>query len=181
MFPLGHFGLTVALGEMLSRGPSRPVKLDYRILLLGSMFADLVDKPVGILFGIEGRNVAHSLLFSVSLTVFLLLPLLAPQLYPRGIAQRLSNPLPLLSLGLWTHLLLDRIWEQPYVVLWPFLGAAFHPAEFNFLLVLTAVLNPYVLGGEIAGLAILLFMAHKYRLYRWSNLLRAIKTGVLRY
>jgi hypothetical protein len=171
-------GLTVALWEVLSR--RRPsLRVDYRVLLLGSLLPDIIDKPLGVLLGIEGRNVAHSLLFNVSLTLFLLLPLIAPQLYPRAVARRLSNPLPILSLGLWTHLLFDRIWEQPRIVLWPFAGMAFEPAVFDLFELLVAVVEPYVLAGEVAGLLAFLLIARRYRLYRWSNLVRLIRTGVV--
>ncbi len=178
MFLLGHTGLTAALGELLSRrGVMR--LLDIRVLLIGSILPDMVDKPLAFLLGIEGRNVGHSLLFSVALTLFLALPLVLPRLYPRRVARRLSNPLPLLSIGLWTHLLLDMMWLQPRIALWPFLRVGFEPAVFSLLELILTLMDPYVLGGELAGLGVLTFLTWKYRLYRKPHLLRAIRSGIL--
>ncbi len=179
MFLLGHTGLTIGLGEFLKRWGVMPRSMDYRVLLLGSMLPDIIDKPLAFLLGIEGRNVAHSLVFGVTLTTFLVLPLVIPQIYPKRIARRMTNPLPVLTVGLWTHLLLDRIWQQPSVVLWPFLGPGFQRATFDLLQLIIDILDPYVLGGEIVGLGILTLLALKYRLYKRTKLLRAMKSGNL--
>jgi hypothetical protein len=176
LYILGHVGLTAALGELLSMRQSK-LRIDYRLLILGSLLPDIIDKPLAVLFGIEGRSVAHTLLFNATLTMLLMLPLLAPQIYPKALARRLSNPLPILSLGLWTHLLFDRIWEQPRVLLWPIEGVAFQPGVFDLLELLMGVLEPFALMGEIAGSAVLLFLVRRYRLHRWANLARFIRTG----
>ncbi|MCJ2519837.1 MAG: metal-dependent hydrolase [Candidatus Thermoplasmatota archaeon] len=179
MFPIGHMGLTAALGEFLTRRRVISQQLDYRILLLGSMLPDVIDKPLGILLGIEGRNVAHSLLFSVSLTLFLILPLVVQNIYPSRIARRLTNPLPILTIGLWTHLLLDRIWQQPSIILWPFLGVGFEQATFDLFELIVGLLDPYVLGGEVLGLGVMLLLALRYRLYKRSKFLRLLRSGLL--
>ncbi len=180
VFPLGHMGLTAALGKLVLREGARLRKLDYRLLLLGSLLPDLIDKPIALLLGIQGRSVAHTLLFSISLTLFLVLPLIVPNLYPKRIAVRLSNPLPILTVGVWTHLLLDRIWEEPSVVLWPFLGVGFPKATFDILLLFRYLLEPYILAGELLGLGVIGFLLLRYRLYTRSNLLRFLRTGTLR-
>ncbi|MEE9236673.1 MAG: metal-dependent hydrolase [Thermoplasmata archaeon] len=179
LFPIGHMGLTAALGEFLTRRRLISQQLDYRILLLGSMLPDVIDKPLGILLGIEGRNVAHSLLFSVSLTLFLVLPLVVQNIYPSRVARRLTNPLPILTIGLWTHLLLDRIWQQPSIILWPFLGVGFEQATFDLFELIAGLLDPYVLGGEVLGLGVMLLLALRYRLYKRSKFLRLLRSGLL--
>lgn len=179
MFPLGHLGLTAALGEALARRGWLPRPLDYRVLLVGALLPDLVDKPLALVFGIDGRNVAHSLLVASGLTALLLLPLRAPRRDPRRGARRPANPRPLLTVGLWTHLLLDRMWLTTFALFWPFKGVGFPPGSLELPGLLAALAEPYVLGGEVAGAAILAALLVRFRLYRRPNLRRALSTGRL--
>jgi hypothetical protein len=95
------------------------MSLDYRLVLLGSMLPDLIDKPLGIyLFGDvfgSGRIFAHTALFSLALIVAGVL------LYRR------RGGLALLTLGYGTfiHLLLDSMWGAPSTLFWPLHGWAF--------------------------------------------------------
>ena len=93
--------------------------LDIRLLLIGSMLPDMLDKPLGLLFLRDtlssGRIYSHTLLFFVLITLAGLL------LY------RLRHRTWLLAMaaGTLTHLLLDQIWMTPKTLFWPFLGTKF--------------------------------------------------------
>ena len=125
MFPFGHVGLTwggalllvKASRRLPASGPRRPTagSLDYRLLILGSMLPDLIDKPLGVFLLRKqlsnGRIFAHSLLFT-SLVGLASLAL-------RGRARRALVPV---TLGSAAHLVLDHMWTQTNVLLWPLRG-----------------------------------------------------------
>jgi len=77
-----------------------------------------------------------------------------------------------------THLLLDRIWEQPLVVVWPALGWAF-PADGvdleGFLYVLLH--DPFVQAGEIAGVLVLVLFARAHGIRTWPDVRSFLRTG----
>jgi hypothetical protein len=76
--------------------------------------------------------------------------------------------------------LLDRIWEEPRIVLWPAYGWSFLPAPFNggrwFDVLFT---DPYVQAGEIVGLVLLLAFAWVHGIRSWSSLLGFLGHGTL--
>ena len=93
--------------------------LDIRLLLIGSILPDILDKPLGLLFLRDtlssGRIYSHTLLFLALITL-------------AGLAlYRLRHRTWLLVLasGTLTHLVLDQIWTTPKTMLWPFLGTEF--------------------------------------------------------
>jgi len=93
--------------------------LDIRLLLIGSMLPDIIDKPLGLLFLRDslssGRIYAHTLLFFVLIiAVGLLLYWL-----------RRSIWMLILATGTLTHLLLDEMWTAPKTLFWPLLGLEF--------------------------------------------------------
>ena len=73
MWPWGHLGVAYLLYSLYSRGRfRRPPRPEPALaVVVGSQFADLVDKPLawglGVLPG--GRTLAHSLLFAAGLIV----------------------------------------------------------------------------------------------------------------
>jgi hypothetical protein len=130
--------------------------MDYRLLLLGSMLPDLIDKPLGHIFfadffNNQGRLFAHSLLFLIIIIS------LGLGLYRRWGQQWLL----ILSFGTAVHLLLDEMWRAPGTVLWPFLGWGFEKeyAGGNWW---TDIWNsfteasPYVIATETIGVALLI-------------------------
>lgn len=94
-------------------------RIDIRVLLVGALLPDIVDKPVGrVLFDEtfnNGRIFAHSLLF------LLIIAVLGLYLYQRH--RQMS--LLVLSFGVFTHLILDQMWGQPRTLLWPLYGLTF--------------------------------------------------------
>src|SRR2546428_6619257 len=109
MFLLGHLGIGLGLAWLLSTRSS--VRIDYRLILVGAILPDLIDKPLAFLLSLEGRLWAHTFLF--------LFAILALSFVPswRG--------LPLPGLRVSTHLLLDRHSNQPAVVRLPLSHRAF--------------------------------------------------------
>ncbi len=175
MFLLGHLGLTLALVVGARRWLD--VRVDYRLLLVAALLPDLIDKPLSLVFGIGGRNFAHTLVFAFTLTaLFLLLRARSPS---KGGAGIWIMALLALAIGTWTHLLFDRMWAVPEVLLWPFLGLAFPLDPFNPFSLLEGYRDPYVLLGDVLGAVALLYIAWRHRLYRKDRFRRFLRTGRL--
>ena len=122
MLLLGHTGITLALakGIITSRKGKRFSELvDYRLVLIGSMLPDIIDKPLGGLILKDtlgnGRIYAHTL-------IFLLL------LFGIGIFFWVKYKRPemlVLAGGSFVHHILDGMWRFPGTYLWPFYGWSF--------------------------------------------------------
>jgi len=140
-----HLGGTVALVRYAFRDPN----MDLRMLLVGALLPDLIDKPLGRVFmvgGLEnGRLWGHTLLFSALLMVGILLVT-----NRRSPARRLWFPL---AVGSLFHLVLDAMWASAETFLWPALGFDFTPAGEGNLI--DAFRNGYadvwLLLGEVVG------------------------------
>jgi inner membrane protein len=183
MFFFGHVGITlgaaVAVQGLVDTGrgvvsrrqqPTQPVpargisaiagwteslsrSLDLRLLVLGSLLPDIIDKPLGIfLFG-DGRIFTHSLLVTllVLVTGFYLF------------VNYKQKALLAVALGMAGHLILDSMWANPRVFLWPLYGWGFPlGARTSYLSVwlntLTHVPRVYITEG-IGLLVLVLLMA----------------------
>ncbi|MBN2240892.1 MAG: metal-dependent hydrolase [Dehalococcoidales bacterium] len=86
--------------------------IDYRMVIIGSMLPDIIDKPLFLLFGnngyFDGRGFSHSLFVQ-------LLIISAGFLFKK-------TWLCLLAFGSLMHLVLDEIWHMPVTLFWPFMG-----------------------------------------------------------
>lgn len=163
MFVLGHLGIGLGLAYVLTY--RRPTSIDYRLVLLGTILPDLIDKPLGALLGLETRLVGHTLIF--------LLAILALSRVPR------MPGLQWVGFGVATHLLLDQIWNEPHVVLWPFAGPFVAGTSSLGGYVYTLLHDPYVQFGEVAGTVILVAIAFRYGLLSWAGLKGFLGTGHL--
>lgn len=135
-------------------GTTRQTKpaIDMRLILLGSLLPDIIDKPSGQwLFEdtfSNGRIFSHTLLFLavlVSTGIYLYLK------------QRRSWLL-VLGLGTFAHLLLDEMWLTPRTLFWPFFGFDFPRVELTSwgTNILQALFNdPSVYVPELIGFIIL--------------------------
>jgi inner membrane protein len=167
VYVLAHLGIAFVLARLVAgRHPRGPV--DFRFVLLGSMIADLIDKPIGFGLGIGGRAAAHTAAFAVGLT------LLAFGVHMRGRSDFLW-----LAFGHWTHLLLDGMWEAPEVLLYPAFGWTFPPETATVLDLLLRIQDPVVLGGEILGAVLLAVLAHDAGLTSWAAVKRFVRSGEL--
>ncbi len=86
--------------------------IDYRLVLVGSLLPDIIDKPLGIILLGNGRAFAHSLLFN-----FILISIGIWLYYKR----RRSGFL-IFSLCSAGHLILDEMWHNPVTLFWPLYG-----------------------------------------------------------
>ncbi len=125
MIFFGHLGITTGVIKTYEKiaykdkDLNSEVAIDYRVVLLGSILPDIIDKPIGAyLFRSTFHNsriFAHTLLFSVLLMLIGLY-----MVYKR----RKSN---VLLLGICTsiHLVLDSMWLYPGILFWPYFGWGF--------------------------------------------------------
>ena len=164
MFIFGHIGISVVLLYLINKKFNFPV--DYRYVILGSMLSDIIDKPLGniLLYGIvnNGRIFGHTLLFALLLTII--------GVYRKKVLQ--------IAYGVWTHLILDRIWLNPVTLMWPLLGN-FMKADFEFWHFTVTIREPYNIIGEVAGISILLLLMIRHKLYIGQKLRAFLKNGRL--
>jgi hypothetical protein len=108
-----HVGGALFLFRWIFRDP----KVDVRFLALGAALPDLIDLPLGTLVLADsvstGQAWAHSLLAPTVVTIVILLAT------RRGRRRRTWMAL---AVGMFFHLLLDGMWTQTEVFLWPAFG-----------------------------------------------------------
>jgi inner membrane protein len=128
--------------------------MDARLLMVGAMLPDIIDKPVGQYFFREtfenGRIFSHTLLFLLILTGigFYLLK-----------AHRQAWMLTLAA-GTAMHLILDQMWTVPRTLFWPLMGFQFPPENLEVWateIVNAVTSNPQTYIPEVIGLVILLW------------------------
>jgi hypothetical protein len=164
MFLLAHLGIGLGLAWLLSWKSN--VRIDYRLILFGSILPDLIDKPLGVALGLETRIWAHTFLF---LFAILALSFVAAW-----------RALRFIGFGAATHLLLDAIWGQPDVALYPIAGWVFPPAPFDPGFWFDALLHdPIVQAGEVTGAVILVAFAIRHRIRSWKDLREFLGHGRL--
>jgi membrane-bound metal-dependent hydrolase YbcI (DUF457 family) len=148
---------------------------DIRLLLLGSLLPDIIDKPLGQVLLREslanGRIYSHTLLF------LLLLSLIGLVLLRR----RRQNGALLVAFGVLAHLVLDQMWWTPQTLLWPLYGLEF-PRVFlpGWLerLLYSLQHDPAVFVPEAVGAAVL--ASFLWVLLRTHSLGSFTRTGHLR-
>lgn len=106
---LFHVGATLWLFRWVFRDP----KVDVRFLFAGALIPDLIDLPVGSLYLATGELWFHSLIVP---SAFMAIVLVATR---RGRRRRAWMAL---GIGWLFHLLLDGMWINQEVFLWPFFG-----------------------------------------------------------
>ena len=126
-------------------------RIDLRLLLIGSLLPDIIDKPIGLYFFREtfsnGRIFCHTLLF-------LILVMVAGLYFYRRRGRTWGL---VFSLVILTHLILDQMWHTPRTLLWPLLGLNFERIDisnwaaniFHALLTDPAVYIPELVGAVI--------------------------------
>lgn len=175
--PSSRFGTTIhkkrlRLYRLLSGIKNLMGPIDYRLVLIGSLLPDILDKPLWFFTGgdifVSGRSYIHTLLFNLVLFICGLI------LVKYG-----KSWLLIISLGSFMHLILDRIWGDPVVLWWPLLGP-FQRVETAGWIANTLhglVSDPKVYIPEIIGLIIILLLG--YRLMVKKNAIKFIRTGAI--
>ena len=124
----------------------RDPSLDYRLLIVGLLLADVID-------GIAGRAwFAHSVVFSVGLLVVIMLATIG--------RRTLRRRLLAVPIGTMTHLILDGAWAVEAAIGWPFFGVSGADSRIPSLerpLWLNVLL-------EVAGLACLVWFGRRFDL-----------------
>jgi len=146
-----HLGATLWLFRWIFQDP----KVDVRFLFVGAILPDLVDLPVGtLILAAEystGELWSHSLLVP---TIFMIGVLLATR---RGRRRRAWMAL---GVGWLLHLLLDGMWANESVFLWPFFGWQIPAGETPFwsLAWERALTDPWRWATELIGLGYLAWL-----------------------
>ena len=201
MLVLGHAGIALGAAAVLSRLMPEPApqerlpgshqgrrsiatvlaawfarlgrRADIRLVLVGSLLPDLIDKPLGQVIFREsissGRIFAHSLLF------FLLVTMAGLYLHRRNG----STGLLALSFGVLVHIASDQMWLMPVTLFWPLLGpfgrhilTEWIGSLWDALLHNPAVYVPEILGG-------LVLVAFSWTLVHGSAVRTFLRTGRL--
>jgi inner membrane protein len=141
--------LTARLANWFDRLAAR---VDLRVLLIGSLLPDVIDKPLGHLFLRDtfssGRIFGHTLVF------LLLISLAGLFLYRRAGRTWLLA----LAFGTATHLLFDQMWDVPRTLLWPAYGVTFERGDLTDWIpgmLRGLVMEPKVYVPELVGAAVL--------------------------
>jgi len=160
------------LGNRLSRIAGIGVHIDMRLLLIGSLLPDIIDKPVGQYFFREtfsnGRIFCHTLLFLIIITI---LGLFIFKFYRKSWAL-------MFSFGTLTHLIFDQMWRIPQTLFWPLLGIGFGREDIsNWLgnIFYSLITEPAIYIPELIGLGILMWFI--WTLIRRRELIYFIKYG----
>ena len=162
-------GLRYRIASMLSYFRDNNGCLDYRMIIIGSMLPDIIDKPLFLLFSesglFTGRSHTHTLLFALLLL-------------SGGLLIRKSWLLDL-SLGNLFHLFLDFIWKSPETLFWPLLGN-FEPyqAEGWFSDIwYNLTHSPEIYIPEIIGLIVTGFLT--YKIFKVGGINRFVRQGII--
>ncbi len=195
MLLFAHTGITLGMAfawdKCLDRlSPFLPCKLnsekvtsltrsiDYRIVLLGSMLPDIIDKPIGHLlfpdtFENNGRIFAHTLLFFMLIMTYGLF-----RFYQYG-----KNDMLVLALCSGFHLILDGMWMFTRTLFWPLMGWQFPSTDLVDLrewlesMGDAAKTEPVIYVTETIGLVILTILAVK--ILKNKSVLNFIKRGTI--
>jgi len=149
MFTFAHVGITLGAARGLEKAIAvLRGAVDYRLVLLGSMLPDIIDKPLGGLVLREelgnGRIYCHTL-------AFLLL------LWGAGAAlwcRRKNHGLLVLAGSCTMHHVLDGMWFYPVTFLWPLYGWGLprdDPGTWLQQWVANLITNPVVYVPEMLG------------------------------
>jgi inner membrane protein len=174
MLIFGHIGLTIAIIYTFQRIRFPRLVLDYRLVILGSLLPDIIDKPIGYIifqkYYENGWIYGHTLLFSLVLLIF---------------SYSIATKYLILGFSTLLHLIEDRvIIYMPRTFFWPLLGWNFSKnGEFTSkwieYTISSLYTNQYIQLTEVAGLTVISYLILRHKLYIKSNLITFIKTGKL--
>jgi len=123
-------------------------RINIRWLLLGAVLPDIIDKPVGLLLFSSGRIFSHTFLFLILLLVVGL------------ILYRSYKQVWILTMafGVFIHLILDQMWLNIELLVWPFNGFSFPSENVTSWVVdrlADLIREPVVIIPEVIGAIIL--------------------------
>ncbi len=162
--------------QLSTRLNSLTKHIDIRVLLIGSLLPDIIDKPLGhIIFSntlSNGRIFCHTALFLFLITIA------GTYLYKRT----KRNWLLVISFGTFTHLIFDQMWLCPHTLFWPLYGLNFTQGDSNILLVVKNMFielttSPVTYIPEIVGAIVLLIFCSQ--LIKLKSLNSFILKGII--
>src|SRR4051812_29338673 len=151
MFILGHAGIATGLVHSIDR------RADLRWVPLVALLPDLIDKPIWLVLPMFAngwtRNVAHSV---TGLVLFSIV-----------VSWRLRERAWPLLLAYASHLVLDRMWLDGHILVWPFGGFFVFPKYTNDHMELwwAKFTDIWTMGGEVAGASIFTLLTVRGRLW----------------
>jgi hypothetical protein len=162
MYVFAHVGLALGAFYVIGRISSRKVStIDIRLLVIGSMLPDIIDKPLAFIGAAAGRGYAHTV-------AFFLITMAAGVYYAKNE----------LSYGVASHLLLDGMWLNPAVLFWPVAGKTVLTTQYDVAFYWNQLLeNRYIQVTEVIGALILLGVIWHFSLYKREHLSVLLKTG----
>lgn len=166
MYPATHMTVAVAAIYTARRLTGTEANgIDYRIVALGSILPDMLDKPLKwFLFREQlpdDHVFGHTLAFSAALLAA-----------GAALARRGEPRLLWLGLGSATHPFIDPVLKEPRTLFWPLLGTRF-PVAKGYLGKWTSIAGEATLVAAAA-----LTVAKNERARRWFD--RFISTGAVR-
>ena len=148
------------LASLAGKASSRLVvlakRIDIRLLFIGALLPDIIDKPLGQL--ILRDNISNGRIFAHTLLFFIITALLGLYIYTK----HRQLWLLVIAFGVLTHLIFDAMWETPRTLFWPLFGLAFPKEELSGWVsetFLGLVKNPAVFIPEFIGALILIWFA----------------------
>jgi hypothetical protein len=142
----------------------RDQRFDYRWLVLGALLPDPVDALTG------GAGVLHSITGAVA-TLVLVMALTVGR---RPLRKRLLG----IPIGLFLHLVFDGAFSDTTVFWWPFSGGSFDDGGHRARLPIVER-GAWNLVLELAGLAMVAWIWHRFGLAERSRRRRLVRTGQL--
>ncbi len=175
MIFFGHLGITTGVVKTYEKISNKDKNsIDYRIVLIGSILPDLIDKPMGACFFRStfhnSRIFAHTFLLSFSI-----LALGSYFLY-----RYRKNNILLLGVSTSIHLILDSMWLYAGILFWPYYGLNFpERPEGNWAQssLDRLVSDPSYYIPEIIGFGIILF--YFIKICRGKQIKQFIKKGYI--
>jgi len=199
MLLFGHLGITLAAAKILDyavvskgrlstestqqtqddkgaqiRKTSLMEKIDIRLLLLGALLPDIIDKPLGHIFLRDtldnGRIYGHTLLFLIIISI--------AAFYLWNYKHK-TWLLPV-AFGVFMHFVLDEMWLNHHTLLWPFFGWTFPQEHWDFYFreILSSLFKyPKLYITETIGGLILIWFA--IPIVRKKNVRNFLRTGII--
>ncbi|MGA7228043.1 MAG: metal-dependent hydrolase [Acidimicrobiia bacterium] len=169
---LWHAGATLWLFRWIFKDP----KVDVRFLLAGAILPDLIDLTIGgVLFAdvyARGELWSHTL---IAPSLYMVAVLLVTR---RG---RRRRAFMAVGIGWLFHLLLDGMWTDPQIFLWPFFGWDFPVGSMPFWQMAweRAISDPWRWIEEAVGLGYLLWLWRATGLGQRERRAALVRTGRL--
>lgn len=174
MLPLGHMGIALAFTRVLERMLRIP-RIDYRLLLIGAILPDLLDKSLSYLLpdghAPGGRAVGHSVVF---------LLLLSGIFFIQRHKKFKTTHIETFLAGSAAHDLLDTMWLYPKIWFWPIGERLYDACPLDTLdetIRLGSIHITKISVFEFIGAGILLY--YFIQLVRKSHFAYFIRTGKL--